>query len=323
MVIPPFVVTASRRAWRGQWLLLMNGLAPADSGGHFRRRASGFHGQCSAQAEHHGEPRYVLIVGESCPWAHRTWLVRQLKDLTRLVRLCIVQPRPDAGRWVFAQPFEGCSQLQQLYRRAGAGSAERATVPVLWDRECGAIVNNESAELIQQLDRLPPGPDALVSTLQPRPLEGVISTWSERLQWSVNDGVYRCGFARNQQAYQQASEALFATLGELDDLLSDGRPWICGEQLSLVDVRAFPTLARWEAAYQDLFLCTQRPLWHFPHLWNWRSRFYRLSPVATTCPSETWRQHYFSSLFPLHPSGILPPALSLAKLVEMCCPQPC
>ena len=295
----------------------MNGLAPADSSGRFRRRTSGFRGQCPAKEQHQGQPRYVLIVGESCPWAHRTWLVRQLKDLARLVDLCMVQPCPEAGRWVFPQPFEGCSQLQQLYRRAGAGSTERATVPVLWDRMCGAIVNNESAELIQQLDQLPPGPEAQVPTLQPQSLEDVIHTWSDHLQWSVNDGVYRCGFARNQQAYQQASDALFASLDALEGLLSDGRPWICGEQLSLVDVQAFPTLARWEAAYQDLFLCSQRPLWSFPHLWNWRSRFYRLPSVAATCPSETWREHYFANLFPLHPSGIVPPALSLAKLVEM------
>jgi len=317
MTIPPAVVSLSRQLWRCQWLALMNGLAPADNRGGFRRRASCFRETLLGSGHDQGVPRHVLIIGQSCPWAHRTWLVRQLKDLARVIDMAVVQPNPATGRWVFRESFEGFQQLWELYRNSGAGPRARATVPVLWDRYEGRIINNESADIIGQLDKLPPGPDAVTATLRPSDLIPSIETWSEWLQGDVNDGVYRCGFARTQEAYQRALDDVFAGLDAVEQALADGRPWICGELLTMVDVRLFPTMARWEAAYQDLFGCGLRPLWSFPFLWAWRRRFYQLPTVAATCPSETWRQDYFGSLFPLNPSGIVPKAPPLASLLDL------
>ena len=316
MPIPPAVVSVSRQLWRCQWLALMSGLAPADERGSFRRRPSGFREKLRGSVHTQGIARHVLIIGQSCPWAHRTWLVRQLKDLAAVLDVVMVQPDPAAGRWVFCEPFEGCQWLGQLYRHSGAGAGARATVPVLWDRYEGRIINNESADIIEQLDSLPPGPDAVTATLRPSELVPSIHTWSEWLQNDVNDGVYRCGFARTQAAHQRALDDLFAGLEAVEEALAEERPWICGESLTMVDVRLFPTLARWEAAYQDLFGCSLRPLWSFPRLWAWRRRFHQLPNVAATCPSETWRQDYFGSLFPLNPSGIVPKAPSLATLLN-------
>jgi len=320
MPIPPAVVSVARQLWHGQWLVLMNGLAPADRKGNFQRRPSGFREKLHGSGQDQGVPRHVLIIGQSCPWAQRTWLVRQLKDLGDVIDLAVVKPNPATGRWVFSQPFAGCQQLMELYGRSGAGPDQRATVPLLWDRHKEQIINNESAEIIEQLDALPPGPQAVVTSLQPPALRESIRTWSDLLQDHVNDGVYRCGFARTQEAHQQALDQLFAALESVEQALSDGRPWICGEKLTMVDVRLFPTLARWEAAYQDLFGCSLRPLWSFPSLWWWRRRFYQLPRVATTCPSHTWRQDYFSSLFPLNPSAIVPKAPSLEALLQLSFP---
>lgn len=318
MPIPPAVVSISRQLWHGQWLVLMNGLAPADERGSFQRRPSRFRETLLGSGQDQGIPRHVLVIGQSCPWAHRTWLVRQLKDLATVIDIALVRPNSATGRWVFREPFEGFQQLSQLYRHSGAGpGGGRATVPVLWDRYEGRIINNESADIIEQLDSLPPGPNAVAATLRPSDLIPSIRTWSPWLQDDVNDGVYRCGFARTQEAYERALGDLFAGLDAVEQALADGRPWICGESLTMVDVRLFPTMARWEAAYQDLFGCGLRPLWSFPFLWAWRRRFYHLPNVAATCPSETWRQDYFGSLFPLNPSGLVPKAPSLASLLDL------
>ena len=317
MPIPPAVVSIGRQLWHGQWLVLMNGLAPADERGSFRRRPSSFRETLLGSGQDQGIPRHVLVIGQSCPWAHRTWLVRQLKDLATVIDIALVRPNSATGRWVFREPFEGFQQLSQLYRQSGAGpGGERATVPVLWDRYEGRIINNESADIIEQLDTLPPGPNAVAATLRPSDLIPSIQTWSAWLQDDVNDGVYRCGFARTQGSYERALGDLFAGLDAVEQALADGRPWICGESLTMVDVRLFPTMARWEAAYQDLFGCGLRPLWSLPFLWAWRRRFYQLPNVAATCPSETWRQDYFGSLFPLNPSGLVPKAPSLASLLD-------
>ena len=316
MSIPPAVVSISRQLWHCQWLVLMNGLASSDEKGNFLRRPSGFREKLLGSGHDQGIPRHVLIIGQSCPWAHRTWLVRQLKDLASVLDICVVRPNPATGRWVFLEPFEGFQQLSQLYKNSDAGPSARATVPVLWDRYEERIINNESAEIIEQLDMLPPGPNAVTATLRPSEMIPSIQTWSDWLQNDVNDGVYRCGFARTQEAYQRALDDLFAGLDAVEEALADGRPWICGESLTMVDVRLFPTMARWEAAYQDLFGCGLRPLWSFPFLWSWRRRFYQLPNVAATCPSETWRHDYFSSLFPLNPSGIVPKVPPLSRLLD-------
>ena len=326
MTVPPLLVRTARFGWQWQWQLLMNGLAPADDKGRFRRAEQGYR-SVLGEAPFSAEPdRYVLIVGESCPWAHRCWLLLALRDLLPVVALRRVRPDPHGGRWVFGEPFEGCSSLADLYGlcqvRAAAGSNPRATVPVLWDRHTRRIVNNESSELIVQLNRaFDAGPAATVGDLEPAPLRPRIEQWSQLLQQRVNNGVYQCGFARTQAAYDEASTALFSALDALEQALADGRPWLCGEQLSLADVRLFPSLARWEAAYASLFRCLARPLWSFPSLWNWRSRFFGLNGVAATCPSEAWRRDYFASLFPLNPSGLVPSAPTLATLVEWTPPQ--
>jgi putative glutathione S-transferase len=241
------------------------------------------------------------------------------------VDLQLVEPDPQAGRWRFSQPFEGCATLLDLYRRSGAPAGTRATVPALYGRSAQTIVLSESARLIELLNAWPQakGPD-----LAPETHRVAIEAWRQRLQGEVNDGVYRCGFARTQAAYDEAEAALFQCLQDADHSLavaeahpapgSEGGegPWLAGTpQPSLADVVLFPTLIRFETVYAPLFGCSGRPLWQFPALWRWRSRFYGLPGVAATCASEHWRRDYFGSLFPLHPSGIVPAGPDLSTLV--------
>jgi putative glutathione S-transferase len=296
----------------------MGGLGPADAEGNYRRPASPFAERPALPASA-GEPgRHVLIVGRSCPWAHRAWLVWALRGLETSIELLVVDPDPQAGRWVFAEPFLGCTTLQELYRLAGADPQARATVPVLVDRQERRIVLGESARLIELLNQWPasaPAPD-----LEPAVELEAIGSWRERLQNQVNDGVYRCGFARKQAAYDRAEHALFAVLEQAEAELAK-HPWLCGNAPTLADVQLFPTLIRLELVYAPLFGVSRRPLWQFPALWQWRSRFWQLPGVAATCFPDAWRRDYFGSLFPLHPSGIVPAGPELATLVGALPPQ--
>ena len=316
MAIPPAVVAAARTGWHWQWLQLMGGLGPADPEGNYRRPAGAFVAKPDLPRSAGTPGAHVLIVGRSCPWAHRAWLVWQLRQLQESIDLLVVEPDPKAGRWRFSTPFRGCETLQELYRAAGADPNQRATVPVLVDSGSGAVVVGESARLMELLNEWPAPPGVL--DLAPASQAQAIGEWRERFQHNVNDGVYRCGFARNQGAYDRAEAALFETLAEAEALLSrpDASPWLCGRAPSLADVQLFPTLIRLELVYAPLFGVSRQPLWHFPGLWRWRQRFFALAGVAETCCEQAWREDYFGALFPLNPSGIVPAGPALSTLVQ-------
>jgi putative glutathione S-transferase len=311
MKVPPALVATARCLWQWEWQRLMDGLAPADSAGNFQRRPSQFSGAALTplvEQAINSQGKLCLIVGRSCPWAHRAWLVWSLRDLKELIELVIVEPDPKGGRWVFKEPKFGCYALTELYQLCNADGSSRATVPVLLDsgdaNHSAKILNNESAEIIEILNLLPPLKNSLdfssASNFE------LVKNLSDLMQHNVNDGVYRCGFARNQSAYDQAEHKLFSTLKKLDEALTNQGPWLGGTNLSFADVRLFPTLIRWEQVYAPLFACSRFPLFMFPAIWAWRAKFFDLPGVAPTCSPAAWRQDYFGSLFPLHPSHIIP-----------------
>jgi putative glutathione S-transferase len=207
----------------------------------------------------------------------------------------VVDPDPAEGRWRFAEPFEGCGSLIDLYQQSGADPGQRATVPALYSRGERRILVTEIARLIELLNRwpAPAGPD-----LEPPNQQEATEKWRTRLQGEVNDGVYRCGFARTQAAYDRAETTLFAALLDANGALEQS-PWLSGDQLSLADIGLFPTLIRLELIYAPLFGCSRLPLWQLPALWDWRRRFYSLPGVAETCFPDAWRSDYFGALFPL------------------------
>ena len=316
MAIPPAVVASARTGWHWQWLQLMGGLGPADRDGNYRRPPGAFVAKPKLPRSAGTPGSHVLIVGRSCPWAHRAWLVWQLRQLQQSIDLLVVEPDPKAGRWRFNIPFRGCQTLQELYRAAGADPNQRATVPVLVDSRTSEVVVGESARLMELLNEWPAPPGVL--DLAPANQAQAIGAWRERFQHNVNDGVYRCGFARNQSAYDRAEAALFETLAEAESVLSspDASPWLCSAAPSLADVQLFPTLIRLELVYAPLFGVSRQPLWQFPGLWHWRQRFFALAGVAETCCEQAWREDYFGALFPLNPSGIVPAGPALSTLVQ-------
>ncbi len=321
MSIPPIVVMAAREGWRWQWQQLMGGLGPADRSGNYQRpRSDHLEAQLPEVTElskRLPDQRPGLIIGRSCPWAHRTWLVHQLRGLSNSLNLVIAQADHRAGRWILDPGWLGCTSLLDLYRRCQAPPSHRATVPVLVDPGLGndpCILGNESAQLVELLNRWPATEHA--PDLAPKQHFDAIDRWHRLLQPAVNDGVYRCGFARNQAAYDRAEAALFDALKIVDHSLSENGPWLCGDQVSLADVRLFPTLIRWEMVYSPLFGCSRQPLWQFPHLWEWRREFFALPGVQQSCNGEAWRRDYFGALFPLNPSGIIPKAPDLTTLVN-------
>lgn len=318
MPVPPLVVSSVRRFWHCQWRQLMGGLGPADADGNYRRPAGAFAAVPELPAGAADPGRHVLIVGRSCPWAHRTWLVWSLRGLGTSLERRVVEPDPERGRWRFLEPFEGASALIELYRRSGSPAGARATVPALYDRQQKRIVANESAVLIDLLNRWPgpTGASDRTPDLAPAELSEPIARWRALFQSAVNDGVYRCGFARNQGAYDRAEAALFTALEEAEAELAARGPWLCGERITLADVVLFPTLIRMELVYAPLFACSRRPLWQFPALCAWRARLFATAGVAASCDALAWRRDYFGALFPLHPSGIVPAGPELATLVN-------
>ncbi len=328
MPIPPIAVAAAQKGWNWQWRQLMSGLAPADQNGNYQRPSSQ-HQKAQVPKAHEvanrsKENRPYLIIGRSCPWAHRTWLVYQLRCLHNNLNLIIAKVDKKAGRWKIDPAFLGCDSLLGLYQKCGEPPSHRATVPTLLDPSPASntkpqLLGNESAQLIEVLNKWPAKSNAL--DLAPKHLQKEIDTWQNILQTSVNDGVYRCGFARTQSAYNKASNELFKALETVELSLSKTGPWLCGDQLTLADVRLFPTLIRWEMVYEPFFGCSQEPLWSFSNLWKWRQRFLSLPKVLETCDSAAWRNDYFGALFPLRPSGIIPAGPNLVKMVNAIAPK--
>ncbi len=323
MSIPPAVVTSARMGWRWQWNQLMNGLAPADEHGNYQRPKSQFQEATIPETIRQGKRSSnhlpFLLIGRSCPWAHRTWLVHQLRNLNTTLKVKIVFADHAAGRWKIDPPLLGCNSLLDVYKLCGSPPRHRATVPVLIDpgnppKELPSILGNESAQLVEVLNQWPSTVE--VPDLEPAELKEEISNWGKKLQPTINNGVYKCGFARNQTAYNKASQDLFEALEHLDKSLSQKGPWLCGEKITLADVRLFPTLVRWEMVYLPLFGCSKEPLWTFRNIWEWRKRFMAIPSVASTCDAEAWRNDYFGALFPLRPSNIIPSGPDLNKIIN-------
>lgn len=302
---PGLIVRTGKFVWNTMWHTMMSQMAPRSTSGDYTRPQSAFRGRNISPEPH----RYYLIVGMSCPWAHRTLITRALKGLQETVDVITVYPSTDEGRWLFDLnqadvPFAECRSLPEFYRRCQTDYAGRATVPVLGDRQTQTIINNESADIIELLNHefepFATGPD-----LYPEALRPTIDQLNNKIYATVNNGVYRCGFAQTQAAYDQAVSELFATLDELDERLTTQR-YLCGADLTLADVRLFTTLIRFDVAYHGIFKCNRRRIADYPHLSGYLADIYQLPGIAETCDIEAVKRDYFGNLFPLNPGGIVP-----------------
>ena len=319
MALPPslFIRTA-KTIWTTLWRTMMAQMAPSDKQGAYQRPESTFCDRIPTSGFPAESQRYRLIVGMGCPWAHRTLIVRVLKGLEAAIPITVVSPSGDEGCWVFDRPSPteslGCRTMPQFYKKVHPGYAGRATVPVLWDAQTQTIVNNESAEIIEILNdgfndwAVQPELDLYPATLQSH-----IDQWNQRIYTAVNNGVYRCGFAQTQAAYETACDQLFNTLDDIDQTLANQR-YLCGSQLTLADVRLFTTLIRFDVAYYSLFKCNRRRMAEYQHLSGYIRDLYQLPGISKTCDVNAIKRDYFGNLFPLNPGGIIPLGPDLENL---------
>ncbi|TDI62860.1 MAG: glutathione S-transferase family protein [Alphaproteobacteria bacterium] len=259
--------------------------------------------------------RYHLYVSLACPWAHRTLIFRTLMGLEDLIDVTIVEPLMLENGWEFGslrEPLFQAKFLHEIYTRAKPDYSGRVTVPVLWDKKQGTIVSNESADIIRMFNAAFNQITGNSLDLWPEDLHAEIEEINQLIYTDVNNGVYQCGFATTQDAYEEAYDALFGTLHALEDRLSRQR-YLLGARPTEADIRLFTTLIRFESVYVGHFKCNQQRLADFPNLWNYMLEIYAWAGVADTVDIEHTKTHYYGSQKTINPTGVVPkgPAMGL------------
>ena len=258
--------------------------------------------------------RYHLYVAHGCPWAHRTLIFRALKKLDSAISVAYAIPGLKEHGWTYedSAAFPDCTPdtvngfhyLHEAYTASNPRYTGKVTVPTLWDKKTGRIVNNESSEIIRMLNSEFNGIVGDDVDFYPASLRAEIDRINETVYASVNNGVYRCGFARSQEAYEAAYDALFATLDELDARLGRQR-YLVGHQITEADWRLFPTLVRFDVVYFSLFKCNQRRIADYPNLANYLRELYQIPGVAATVKPRNYVINYWS-IRKVNPTGIIP-----------------
>lgn len=261
--------------------------------------------------------RYHLYVSLACPWAHRTLIFRQLKQLEAHIGVSVVDPHMLEQGWAFTGNLGSSLDeanhhdfLHQLYTQAQPDYSGRITVPVLWDKQQQTIVSNESAEIIRMFNSAFDELTDASGDFYPESLHSEIDAINEFVYHNINNGVYRCGFATTQQAYDEAFEQLFSALDDLETRLGQQR-YLVGEQITEADWRLFTTLIRFDAVYAGHFKCNRQRIDDYANLSNYLRELYQLPGIKQTVNMEHIKQHYYYSHDSINPSRIVPkgPAL--------------
>ena len=293
--------------WHDQWY------DTKSHGGRFVRQDSIFRNWVTADGTS-GFPaeagRYHLYVSYACPWAHRTLILRSLKGLEKVVSVDSVHWHMAENGWEFDDAYpdrvNGARCLYQNYLKAKPDYTGRVTVPTLWDKQRNTIVSNESADIVRmfnsafnavatrpELDFYPPEPRAEIDAV------------NERVYHTVNNGVYKAGFATTQKAYDEAVDALFESLDWLEDRLAQQR-YLAGDRLTEADIRLFTTLLRFDPVYVGHFKCNRYRIADYPNLWNFTREIYQLPGVRETVRMDHIKNHYYVSHTKVNPSGVVP-----------------
>ncbi|MEL6168355.1 MAG: glutathione S-transferase family protein [Pseudomonadota bacterium] len=257
--------------------------------------------------------RYHLYVSLACPWAHRTLIFRALKGLEKLISVDVVHPDMMNDGWSFAADFPaatgdtlfGSAFARDIYLRDVPDMTGRVTVPILWDKEAGTIVSNESSEIIRMLNSAFDDITGNRDDYYPEELRPEIDAVNARVYDTVNNGVYKSGFATSQEAYTKAATALFESLDWLDDRLSRSR-YLVGDRLTEADWRLFTTLVRFDAVYHLHFKCNRKRLIDYPALWSYARELYQHAGVARTVNFDHIVRHYHYSHETINPHRIIP-----------------
>lgn len=302
-------------AWQDQWY------DTKSSGGRFIRTSAAFRNWITPDGApgptgtggFKAEPgRYHLYVSLACPWAHRTLIMRRLKGLEEMIGVSVTHWRMLENGWTFEDgpgvipdPIHGARYLYQVYTAADRAYTGRVTVPLLWDKATGAIVNNESAEIIRMLNSAFDGVGAKPGDYYPEGLQSEIDELNARIYDTINNGVYKAGFATTQQAYEEAVQPLFDTLDALDARLASRR-YLCGGTLTEADIRLFTTLVRFDPVYAGHFKCNLRRIADYPNLSGYLRDVYQIPGIAGTVNMAHIKRHYYESHKTINPAGIVP-----------------
>ena len=284
-----------------------------DERGAFVRQQSAFRNWVRADGSSEFPPeagRYHLYVSLACPWASRAIIYRKLKGLEEAIPMTVVDPVRDAKGWRFfdddPDPVNGFDYLSEAYELTEPGFSDRVTVPLLWDTKTNRAVNNESSEIIRMLgsefNEFAENPEL---DLYPEPLREEIDEINARVYDSVNNGVYRAGFATTQEAYEEAFDELFGELDRLDALLADRR-YLLGDQITEADWRLFVTLVRFDPVYVGHFKCNLRRIADYPNLSGYLRDLYQQPGIAETVNIDHIKRHYYMTHPQINPTGVVP-----------------
>ncbi len=301
--------------WHDQWY------DTETTGGRFVRKASQFRNWITPN----GEPgssgrggfkaesgRYHLYVSYACPWAHRTLIFRKLKGLEEMISLSVVHWLMvdkgwtfEPGEGVIPDPINQANYLHQVYTKVDPKYTGRVTVPVLWDKETSTIVNNESSEIIRMFNSAFDRIGAKSGDYYPQELRSEIDALNDRIYTTVNNGVYKSGFATTQSAYEEGVKPLFETLDWLEERLSKQR-FLTGNQITEADWRLFTTLVRFDPVYVGHFKCNIKRIADYTNLWGYLRDLYQTPGIADTVNMMHIKGHYYQSHASINPTGIVP-----------------
>ena len=292
----------------GQWQ--EDSRKPTSKSGEFVRKATKFHswiGESDYEAE---SGRYHLFVSLACPWAHRTLIFRKLKKLKSTISITIVDPKALDKGWAFSEiskdnPIDGLDYLHQVYTTANANYSGRVTVPILWDKKLNTIVNNESAEIIRMLNSAFNEFTDDDTDYYPKEKREEINEINKLVYENINNGVYRCGFATSQAAYEAAFHRLFDALDIVEERLGRHR-YLVGADITEADWRLFTTLIRFDAVYFSHFKANLRRIEDYPNLSNYLRDLYQFDGVSDTVDFDYIKMHYYYSHESVNPTRIVP-----------------
>lgn len=292
------------------------------TGGRFKRSTAQFRNWITAdgsagpsgEAGFKAEPkRYHLYASYACPWVHRVLIYRSLKGLEKFIDVSFVHWLMDKDGWTFMKDEQGIvgdklftfDFAHQIYTKACADYTGRVTVPILWDTKKQTIVSNESAEIIRMLNTAFDEIGAKPGDYYPIDKREEIDALNERIYNSINNGVYKCGFATTQKAYDEAIGPLFDMLDEIEVRL-EKQNFLCGDKPLEADWRLFPTLFRFDAIYVGHFKCAKKRIQDYPNLWRYTRALYNWPGIAETTNMAHAKRHYYESHITINPSRIVP-----------------
>ncbi|MBM4842143.1 glutathione S-transferase family protein [Vibrio parahaemolyticus] len=280
------------------------------NGGKFVREDAGFRDWIKNDSEAVFQPesgRYHLYVSLACPWAHRTLIFRKLKGLEPHIDVTVVCPDMLSQGWQMGlpEPLFGHTRMHQIYTQAKPDYTGRVTVPVLWDKKTNTIVSNESSEIIRMFNSVFNDLTGNHDDYYPEPLRGVIDEWNDYIYPNVNNGVYRCGFATSQEAYEEAFESLFSALDKIDAHLATHR-YLAGNKITEADWRLFTTLVRFDAVYVGHFKCNKQRIADYVNIQGYLKELYQIDGIADTTDFYHIKRHYYFSHTGISPTQVVP-----------------